>query len=172
MDNPFVTTSDPGESLGSQIESELQGLPFKVHYSLDVCLAHGYLYFHLMPAANLEMNTLFPRHLLSVSKRFLQQRLVGFSIQLPRGGNLSPIRWGILPPPRQRIRELIELILIAIYLLIANGFRDVILRLHRFCWWLRPLTLPIEWSDTSSATSIVSFEWPVAPPQFPDLPWH
>src|SRR5256885_1479873 len=62
MDNPFVTTSDPGESLGSQIESELQGLPFKVHYSFDVCLAHGYLYFHLMPAANLEMNTLFPRH--------------------------------------------------------------------------------------------------------------
>jgi hypothetical protein len=48
MDKPFVTTSDPGESLGSRIESELQGLPFKVHYSFDVCLAHGYLYSHLI----------------------------------------------------------------------------------------------------------------------------
>jgi hypothetical protein len=42
-EKPFVTTSDQGDALGSKIESEMNGLPFKVHYSFDVCLAHGYL---------------------------------------------------------------------------------------------------------------------------------
>jgi hypothetical protein len=49
LEKPFITTSDQGDALGSKIESELDGLPFKVHYSFDVCLAHGYLYPPLTP---------------------------------------------------------------------------------------------------------------------------
>jgi len=42
-DRPIVLTSDLGVSLGPQITASLQGLPYKVRYSLDVCLAHGFL---------------------------------------------------------------------------------------------------------------------------------
>jgi hypothetical protein len=43
-DKPVIVTSDLGEALGVEVETELEGLPYNVRYSFDVCLAHGYLY--------------------------------------------------------------------------------------------------------------------------------
>lgn len=43
-ERPLIVTSDTGEALGVDIETELLGLPYNVRYSFDVCLAHGYLY--------------------------------------------------------------------------------------------------------------------------------
>ena len=43
-DKPVDITSSMGDSLGVDVEDELQGLPYIVRYSFDVCLAHGYLY--------------------------------------------------------------------------------------------------------------------------------
>jgi hypothetical protein len=43
-DKPVTVTSDLGEALGVEVETELEGLPYNVRYSFDVCLAHGYLY--------------------------------------------------------------------------------------------------------------------------------
>jgi hypothetical protein len=42
-EQPFTLASDIGHALGVGIESQLDGLPYNVRYSFDVCLAHGYL---------------------------------------------------------------------------------------------------------------------------------
>lgn len=42
-ERPMTVTSDLGDALGTNIESEIKDLPYKVRYSFDVCLAHGYL---------------------------------------------------------------------------------------------------------------------------------
>ena len=39
----MTITSEMGDALGVNIESELRGLSYKVRYLFDVCLAHGYL---------------------------------------------------------------------------------------------------------------------------------
>jgi hypothetical protein len=43
-ERPVDLKSDLGEALGVNIERELEGIPYNVRYSFDVCLAHGYLY--------------------------------------------------------------------------------------------------------------------------------
>jgi hypothetical protein len=43
-EKPLTMTKVLGEALGTEIETELQGLPYNVRYSFDVCLAHSYLY--------------------------------------------------------------------------------------------------------------------------------
>ena len=52
-ERPLDVTSSVGETLGANIEDELQGLPYNVRYSFDVCLAHGYLYHGLVSLSNL-----------------------------------------------------------------------------------------------------------------------
>jgi hypothetical protein len=42
-EKPLTMTKVLGEALGQEIETELQGLPYNVRYSFDVCLAHSYL---------------------------------------------------------------------------------------------------------------------------------
>ena len=43
-ERPIVATSDIGDALGTNIEGELQGLPYPVRYSFDVCISQGYLF--------------------------------------------------------------------------------------------------------------------------------
>jgi hypothetical protein len=43
-EKPIKMTKLIGEALGPAIESQLEGLPYNVRYSFDVCLAHSYLY--------------------------------------------------------------------------------------------------------------------------------
>jgi hypothetical protein len=42
-EKPLTMTKLLGEALGPEIETELEGLPYNVRYSFDVCLAHSYL---------------------------------------------------------------------------------------------------------------------------------
>jgi hypothetical protein len=88
----MAVTSDPGASLGVNIESELDGLPYTVRYSFDTCLSHGYLFTFLRfytydgLAANIALQNPLPTSL----SGSLFQPLAGFSIPLPLGGNILP----------------------------------------------------------------------------------
>jgi hypothetical protein len=48
-ENPIAVSSKTGNSLGTGILTSLKNLPYKVRYSFEVCLAHGYLYHNPLP---------------------------------------------------------------------------------------------------------------------------
>jgi hypothetical protein len=41
---PITVTEDHGDALGVELEAQMQDLPYRVCYSFDVCLSHGYLF--------------------------------------------------------------------------------------------------------------------------------
>src|SRR5271170_5350809 len=66
-ERPLDVTSSVGESLGVNIEDELQGLPYNVRYSFDVCVAHGYLY-HISSPSLILLRTEY-----TICKRFIER---------------------------------------------------------------------------------------------------
>jgi hypothetical protein len=77
-EKPITMTKSIGEALGPEIESQLEGLPYNVRYSFDVCLAHSYLYIPGFFFAYLETNTPFRKSLSIGSKCFHLQQLAAF----------------------------------------------------------------------------------------------
>jgi RNA-dependent RNA polymerase len=63
---PITITSDVSEALGMDIEAELDGLPYNVRYSFDVCLAHSYLYI-------LSITVYLCRNEYTISKKFIDR---------------------------------------------------------------------------------------------------
>ena len=65
--NQFTVTTEHEDALGIDLEAEMQDLPYRVRYSFDVCLSHGYLYTLLNPFLIVRRNEY------TISKRFIDR---------------------------------------------------------------------------------------------------